>query len=163
MKIMFCRYECGYGQKDHHEDPNHTRSIKCGCLAHFSIERLYAWPKVAEIIIYHWIHIWANGDLIHGACDPWSTSQMSTYGSTYVLQVERFYMDLIRVEIHREVNLWQAQGNLVGKGECRWANDTRWLAKIPRYHLLELKAQKGHLALAQKLNIFYLIMGLCSS
>jgi len=80
-----------------------------------------------------------------------------------VLQVERFYMDLIRVEIHCEINLWQAQGNLVGKGECRWANDTRWLAKIPRYHLHELKAQKGYLALAQKLNIFYLVMGLCSS
>jgi len=40
MEIMFCKYECGYGLEDHHEDPNHMRSIKHGCLAHFSIKRL---------------------------------------------------------------------------------------------------------------------------
>jgi hypothetical protein len=54
LEIMFCRYECGYGSEDHHEDLNHMRSIKHGCLAHFSIERLYTQPDVVEITFYHW-------------------------------------------------------------------------------------------------------------
>jgi hypothetical protein len=36
-RIMFCKYECGYGPENHHKNPNHMRSIKYGCLAHFSI------------------------------------------------------------------------------------------------------------------------------
>jgi hypothetical protein len=72
-------------------------------------------------------------------------------------------MDPIRVGVNHESNIWQAQGNLVDKGECRWANDARWLAKIPRYHLLELEAQKMHLVLKQNPDTIYLVMGLCSS
>jgi hypothetical protein len=76
---MFCKYKCGYGLGDHCENPNHMRLIKCDCLAHFSIKRLYKRLDVVEIIFYHRIHIWANGDPTHGACDPRSTSWMLAY------------------------------------------------------------------------------------
>jgi hypothetical protein len=76
---MFCKYECGYGSKDHRENPNQMRSIKRSCLAHFSIKRLYTWPYVMKIIFYHHIHTWANGDPTHDACDLGSTSQMLAY------------------------------------------------------------------------------------
>ncbi len=79
MEIMFCKYECGYGLKDHYENPNHLRLIKCNYLTHFSIKRPYKWLDVVEIIFYHPTHIHANGHPIHGACDPRSTSQMSAY------------------------------------------------------------------------------------
>jgi len=147
-KKLFCRYECGYGLKDYREDPNHMGLIKCSCLAHFSIKRLYTWSNVMEITFYHWTHTWANGDPIHTAC--WLVVHITNVSIcfTHVLQIERFYMDPIRVRVHRETNLWQAQGNLVGKGECRWVDDMIWLAKIPIYGLLELEAEKGHLVLA---------------
>jgi hypothetical protein len=72
VETTFCRYECGYGPKDHCEDPNHMRLIKCDHLAHFSIKRFYTWPNVLEIIFYHQTHTWANEDPVHGACDPMS-------------------------------------------------------------------------------------------
>jgi len=53
MEILFCRYEFGYGLKDHPKDLNHMRLIKHGYLAHFSIERFYTWLDVVEIIFYH--------------------------------------------------------------------------------------------------------------
>ncbi len=74
METMFGKYECSYGLEDQHKDPNHMRSIKHNCLAHFSIKRLYTRPDVVEITFYHWIHIQANGDLVHNACDLGSTS-----------------------------------------------------------------------------------------
>jgi hypothetical protein len=46
---MFCKYECGYGSEDCCKNPNHMRPIKHGCLAHFSIKRLYTWLDVVEI------------------------------------------------------------------------------------------------------------------
>jgi hypothetical protein len=76
---MFCKYECGYGLEDCHENPNHMKSIKCGCLVHFSIKRFCTWPYVLETIFYHQIHTRANGDPTHGACDLRSTSQMLVY------------------------------------------------------------------------------------
>jgi hypothetical protein len=79
METLFCRYECGYGPKDHCEDPNHMRSIKCGCLAHFSIKTLYTRPDVVETIFYHRTDTQANEDFIHDACDPGSTSRMLAY------------------------------------------------------------------------------------
>jgi hypothetical protein len=78
VKTLLCRYECGYRPEDHHEDPNHMRSIKCGFLAHFSIKRFYTWEDVVEVIFYHWTHNHANGNLVHDAFDPRSTSRMST-------------------------------------------------------------------------------------
>jgi hypothetical protein len=69
---MFCKYECGYGLENHHEDPNHITSIKRSYLAHFSIKRLYT--LVVEIIFYHQFHTRANGNPTHGACDLVSTS-----------------------------------------------------------------------------------------
>jgi len=83
--------------------------------------------------------------------------------STCISQVEGVYMDLIKVRVHHEANLWQAQRNLVGTGKCRWIDDPRWFPTTLRYHLLELKAQEGHLVLAHKPNTFYSFMGLCSS
>jgi hypothetical protein len=76
---MFCKYEYGYGPKDHHKDPNHMKLIKCGYLVHFSIKRLYTQLDAVEIIFYYWIHTWANGNPTRDACDPRSISQMSTY------------------------------------------------------------------------------------
>ncbi len=76
------------GLEDHRKDPNHMRSIKCDCLAHFSIKRFYTWPNVVEIIFYHLIHTRANGDLAHNACDPRSTSQMLMYASRVFHKLE---------------------------------------------------------------------------
>jgi len=77
MKTMFCKYERGYGSEDHYENPNHTRFIKHGCLAHFSIKRFYTRPNVVEIIFYHQTHTQSNGDPTHCACDLRSISWMS--------------------------------------------------------------------------------------
>jgi hypothetical protein len=87
---MFCKYECGYGPKDQCEDPNHMKSIKRSCLAHFSIKRLYTQLDVVEIIFYHWIQTRANGDLAHNACDPRSTSQMSEYAPCLFHKLKEF-------------------------------------------------------------------------
>ncbi len=90
METFFCRYECGYGPEDHREDPNHMRSIKCGCLARFSIKRLYTWLDVVEITFYHQTHIQANGDLAHDACDPWCTSGMLAYAPRVSHKLKEF-------------------------------------------------------------------------
>jgi hypothetical protein len=90
VETMYCRYKCGYGPKDHHENPNHMRSIKCGCLAHFSIKKFYTQPNVVEIIFYHQTHIQANGDPTHDAWDPRSTSQMSTYAPRMSHKLKEF-------------------------------------------------------------------------
>jgi hypothetical protein len=58
--LFFCRYECGYGLEDHCKDPNHMRSIKHSCLAHFSIKRFLHNPNVVEIDFYHQIHTQTN-------------------------------------------------------------------------------------------------------
>jgi hypothetical protein len=83
--------------------------------------------------------------------------------STNVLQVEGVYMDLIKFRVHHEANLWQAQIFLMGTSKCGWIENSRWFLMTLRYHLLRLKAQEGHLALTHKLDVFHLIMGLCSS
>jgi hypothetical protein len=90
------------------------RSIKCNCLAHFSIKKLYTHLDVVEITFYHWIRIRANGHPTHGACDPWFTSHMSAYDPHVFHKLK----DPIRVMVHHEANLCQAQRNLVGIGEC---------------------------------------------
>jgi hypothetical protein len=63
--------------------------------------------------------------------------------SMCISQVERIYMDPIRVRVHRETNLWQAQRNLVGMSKCKWMDDAGWFPTTPRYCLLGPKAQKG--------------------
>ncbi len=163
METMFCKYECGYGPKDHREDPNHMR--KFNCLAYFSIKRIYTQPDVVEIRCYHWIHTHANGDLAHSACDPGSMVHITNVSiwSTCVSQVDGVYMDPIRVRVHREANLSWTQRNLVGMGECGWVDDLGWFPTTPRYCLFRSEAQEGHLALAHKLDTFHWIMGLCSS
>jgi hypothetical protein len=82
--------------------------------------------------------------------------------STCISQVG-VYMDLIKVKVHREANLWQTQRNLVGTGECEWVDDPCWFLMTPKYHLLGPKAQKGHLVLAHKPGAFHSIMGLRST
>jgi hypothetical protein len=82
--------------------------------------------------------------------------------STHVSQVEEVYMDPIRVWVHYEENLWQAQKNLISTSKCGWTDSLGWLLTIPRYCLLRPKAQEGHLALAHKPDTFHSIMGLCS-
>jgi hypothetical protein len=75
----------------------------------------------------------------------------------------RVYMDPITVRVHYETNLWKTQRNLVGTGGCRRVNDLGWFPTTPSYCLLGPKIKEGHLALAHKLDAFYLVMGLCSS
>jgi len=82
--------------------------------------------------------------------------------SMHVSQVEGVYMDPIKVKVHCEANLWQAQRNLVGMGECKSTNDLRWFPTTPRYLLLRPKTQEGHLVFAQKPSVFHPIMGLWS-
>ncbi len=68
----------------------------------------------------------ANGDPTHGACDLGSTSQMLAYAPhTRVPQVG-VYMDLIRLRVHHEANLLQAQRNLMGTNKCEWRVDPGW-------------------------------------
>jgi hypothetical protein len=94
---MFCRYQCGYGLEDHHEDPNHMKSIKHGCLAHFSIKRLYTQRNVVENIFYLLTHTRANGDSIHSACDPRSTSWMSAYVPHMFHKLKEFIWTQLRL------------------------------------------------------------------
>ncbi len=70
---------CGYGLEDNCGDPNHHRSIKRGCLTQFSNRRLYTQPKVVEIIFYHRLHTWANGEPPHGKHDLDSIAQPSFF------------------------------------------------------------------------------------
>jgi hypothetical protein len=71
------------------------------------------------------------------------------------------YMEQIRVKVHCGANLWQTQRNLMGMGKCGWIDDPRWFPTTPKYCLLGLEAQEGHLFL--ELDTFHSIMGLCSS
>jgi len=43
-----------------------------------------------------------------------------------ISQIERVYMDPIKVRVHHEANLWQAQRNLVGMGKWGWVDDPGW-------------------------------------
>ncbi len=90
METLFYRYECGYGPEDHHEDLDHMKPIKCGCLAHFSIKRVYTWLDVVEITFYHQIHIRANGDHAHGASNLGSTSRMLAYAPHVFHKLKEF-------------------------------------------------------------------------
>jgi hypothetical protein len=150
---MFCKYECGYGLKDHCKDPQHMRSIKHDCLAHFSIKRFHTLLDVMEITFYHQIHTRTNGCSL---C-MWPKVHIMDVNicSTCVSQVKGVYMDPIRVRVHSETNLWQAQRNLVGTSECKWTNDLGWFLTTPRYLLVKLKTQEGHSTLAHKLNVFH--------
>jgi hypothetical protein len=79
LKVFWSRYKCGYGPKDYQENSTHIRSIEWGCLASFSIKRLYTRLNVAKITIYHKAHPWTNGSFAHGEHDPESISRMSHY------------------------------------------------------------------------------------
>ncbi len=115
---MFCKYECGYGSEDHRKNPNNMRSIKCDCLAHFSIKRLYTWPYAVEIIFYHWIHTWANGDPIHSACDPGSTSQMLAYVPCMSHKLKEFIWTqlglkyIVKQTYDKHKEIWSAWANV---------------------------------------------------
>jgi hypothetical protein len=76
--MMFYSYACGYGPNNHYENPNHKRSMKCGCLTTFSIKWLYIWPKVVELSFYHCAHIQINGETAHGQ-HPKFMAHMSQY------------------------------------------------------------------------------------
>jgi hypothetical protein len=75
--------------------------------------------------------------------------------SMCISQVEGVYMDPIKVRVHSETNLWQAQRNLVGMGKCRWVDDPGWSPTTLRYRLFGLEAQEGHLAFTHKPNTFH--------
>jgi hypothetical protein len=79
--LNFCsfNYQCGYGVHDHHDDPIHIQYIKQGCLASFSIKKLYTRPNVVEIFFYHKFHTQANGLPTHGQHEPRSIVHMSLY------------------------------------------------------------------------------------
>ncbi len=48
-------------------------------------------------------------------------------------------------------------------GECGWTDDLGWIPTTPRYCVLGLGTQEGHLSLAHKPGTFHSIMSLCSS
>ncbi len=79
LKVFWSRYQCRYGPKDYQENSTHTRSIKRGCLASFSIKRLYTRLDVGKITIYHKAHTWTNGSFAHGEHDLESISRMPCY------------------------------------------------------------------------------------
>jgi hypothetical protein len=79
LKVFWSRYPCGYGPEDYQENSTHTRSIKRGCLASFSIKRLYTRLDVAKITIYHKAHTRTDGSFAHGEHDPESISRMFCY------------------------------------------------------------------------------------
>ncbi len=64
--MMFYRYAHGYGLDNHCKNPNHRRSMKCSCLATFSIKWLYIWLEVVELSFYHHAHTQINGEPTHG-------------------------------------------------------------------------------------------------
>jgi hypothetical protein len=133
---MFCRYECGYGSKDHRKEPNHMRSIKCGCLAHFSIKRFYTRPNVVEITFYHQTHVQANGDPIHGACDLGSTSWMLVYAPRVFHKLKEFiwtqlglrYTMKQNYDNHKEIWwAWANAGKRMTWGDFLWLQDIVYL------------------------------------
>jgi hypothetical protein len=63
--------------------------------------------------------------------------------STCVSKVEGVYMDLIKVRVHREANLWQTQRNLVGTCEYGWVGDLEWFPMTTRYCLFDQKHKRG--------------------
>jgi hypothetical protein len=74
LKVFFFRHQCRYGPKDYQENSTHTRSIKRGCLASFSIKFLYTRLDVAKITIYHRAHTRTDGSFTHGEHDTESIS-----------------------------------------------------------------------------------------
>ncbi len=70
LKVFWSRYQCAYGPEDYRENSTHTRFIKRGCMASFSIKRLYTRPDVAKITIYHKAHTRIDGSFAHGEHDP---------------------------------------------------------------------------------------------
>jgi len=88
---------------------------------------------------------------------------MSTYVSRMFHKLKEFIWTQLGLgytmkqiyDKHKEI--WWAQ---VNAGEWMMWDD--FLPMTPRYHLLGLEAQEGHLALAQKPGTFHLVMGLCS-
>ncbi len=163
MEILFYRYECGYGPKKHCKDPNHMKSNKCGCMAHFSIKRLYTWLDAVEITFYHRIHTWANGNFAHGPCDPRSTSWMSTYFPHVFHKLMEFIWTQFRLSyIMKQIydkhkkNWWE----WTNANEWMTWDDFEWLQDINH---LDQNHKKGIWHFAHKLGAFHLIMGLCSS
>jgi hypothetical protein len=105
LKVFWSRYQCGYGPKDYQENSTHTRSIKWGCLASFSIKHLYTRPNVADITIYHKahtrtsVHTWWAWPGIH-------FSHVSLC-STHVTSIEGPHMGPTKFRLHNQTNIWQ--------------------------------------------------------
>jgi hypothetical protein len=65
----------------------------------FSIKRLYTWPDVVEITIYHKAHTRTNGSFAHGEHDPKSISCMFHY-SMHVTSIEGPHMGPTKLRLH---------------------------------------------------------------
>ncbi len=76
LKVFGSKYECRYGLKDYQENSTHIWSIKQGCLASFSIKRLYTRLDVAEITFHHKAHTQIDGLFAHGEHDLKSIFRM---------------------------------------------------------------------------------------
>jgi len=119
------------------------RSIKRGCLAHFSIKRLYTWLNVVEIVFYHRIHIWTNRDPIHGACESRSTLWMLAYAPCVFHKLKEFIWTQLGFKYtmkqiydkHKET--WWAWTNA---GEQMTWDDFMWFQNIA---YLDQKHKKG--------------------
>ncbi len=59
--------------------------------------KLYTWLDVMEIILYHWTHTQANGNLTHDACDLGSTSWMLMYAPCMFHKLKEFIWTQLRL------------------------------------------------------------------
>jgi cell division protein YceG involved in septum cleavage len=79
LKVFWFKYQCRYGPEEYRENSTHIQSIKRGCLASFSIKRLYTQLDVAKIKIYHKAYTRIDGSFTHGEHDLESISRMFRY------------------------------------------------------------------------------------
>jgi hypothetical protein len=141
---MFCKYECDYGPKDH---PWVNQEWLFGLFFH---QELLCTTKCDG----NWflpLNSHSNQWRSYSRC-MWTKVHIMDVSvcSTYMSQVERVYMDPIRVKVHHEINLWQTQGNLVGKIASEWMtwddfNDSKisptWIVSIKGVFEAYIKTQ----------------------
>ncbi len=142
-KLCFIGMNVVMGQKTIMKTPTTWGQSSMIVWPTFSIKRFYTRLDVVEITFYHQTHTRANGDLIHSACDPRSTSWMSTYASGVFHKLKEFIWTQLGLRYtvkqiydkHKEI--WCAW---VNAGEQMTWDDFLWLQDIT---YLEQKHKKG--------------------
>ncbi len=96
----------------------------------FRSSKLYTWPEVAMITIYHWTHTWANGELIHGAHDLESISRMFLYA----LHTSQKLKDYIWSQLGLRYMVKQIYGKHMAIGGPRSLQGNPWLKMISSHY-----------------------------